>query len=1210
MAEMDDRDTSLADAAPVDWAKVPSVVATQDASPMRPTVTSLGQEQKVIAEDTKIAKDMGWFETIGESFTNGGNAIVQMVYDINRIEKSGPADPTWKDGNVNKWIANQGGAIPVEQAWRYTQTNNQLEATTLLKDAQDQARSMHLLNLRSAQSAGAAFGTFTAQALAGLADIDAPLMFATGLIGAGLKTGINATKIGRLMTGGASGAMQGAGWGAGAYFSDPNSDWTSIPVAGLMGLGLGTVGGAFARAPSRHMAENVSEAANRKLDDVITEYDEALQDGMPLSKTDLRKESFPDTDRYGSTTLKTVIAEQEVIQEAAEKAATEGAARKPTKIDLADVDGVRPEDVSTEGRSTVGARQMGQTGPGVAAITKQRILDIVQNAKADPEVRAAASDWFGNNNKLRQMSDPVARGARRFMDYVDATGIGSDFGKMMNTGSAVAQKVAYDLFENASGIVRNNRTAAALQEHYQKHILGDFLPYHNAFEEWTGKQGKGAWQRTWDSSLREGFDREVIQELQARKYTGTLSTDPAIKKAADAIDKMFAKEIDVGKGRPGEASWKGFDTLKKEAGYFPQKWLGGKMQRLINSSNGAITKNTIIDALTEAYRSQHAAMKPKDAKIWASALVNRAMRQDDGLTTNLVSVLQSDGRGMLENTLRANGISEKEIERLIDGLTGNMEKTGAPGQTKQRIDVDMRFTASNGINMLDLIDTDINKIAAQRARRTAGQGALARKGITSKQDWDDVVEAIIEEQKANGPNVKTGNTLKERFDDAVDSDNVITKEYMDDLYTYFSGAPLGGGLSPMYSRMKKLTNLALLNQLGLTQMAELGATMSAVGFKRFMEHAGEAFNARIGNPDSELVKELSHMNIFIPEERMFRDDLTFEYEKANPNASEFMQRFDNILNKGQRAQGYISGFYEVRKMQQRIAMSAGTDKLMTGLKNGTDGFSADRLRDIGVDANMANELKALINNGTIEFKDGKLFKLNMNQWAPELAENYSLVMGRSTNQLVQKAMAGESSILFHKDGVSSLFFHLKSFPLLAMEKQGARNLMMADQQALTTFIYGLVTAGLAYSIKQGINGREQNLTASKIATGAIGLSNMTGWIPMWTDPIAGLLGIDSLQSGGGKYGSNSVISTPASLTTLDKMTQIPSAMISLANPWDTFSNGDIRALQATPIVGNLYGFSFMLNAMKSDNVSRKKAKEPAQEEPEFDPVAAALAASE
>ena len=229
-----------------------------------------------------------------------------------------------------------------------------------------------------------------------------------------------------------------------------------------------------------------------------------------------------------------------------------------------------------------------------------------------------------------------------------------------------------------------------------------------------------------------------------------------------------------------------------------------------------------------------------------------------------------------------------------------------------------------------------------------------------------------------------------------------------------------------------------------------------------------------------------------------------------------------------------------------------------------------------------------IKNKTIKFDAaGNLKKLNLDKWDAEDADLFAMTLNQRTNTLVQKAMAGESSMMFHKDGLAQLFFHLKSFPMLALEKQFMRNSRMMDMEASMTFIYGLMTAAAAYTVRQTINGREENLSWDKISKGAFGYSSMTGWIPMWTDPLAAMLGMDSLMFGG--YGGKTdVISPLASIETLNRVAKIPGAVLSMGDL--SLSNGDINALSATPLIGNLYGFALMFNLMKDANTEEKERK--------------------
>ena len=345
------------------------------------------------------------------------------------------------------------------------------------------------------------------------------------------------------------------------------------------------------------------------------------------------------------------------------------------------------------------------------------------------------------------------------------------------------------------------------------------------------------------------------------------------------------------------------------------------------------------------------------------------------------------------------------------------------------------------------------------------------------------------------------------------------------------------------------------------------------------------------------------MSVYVPEEKLFKDDMIHDFERHS-SQNEYARQFDRVLNKATNVQGWTSGFFAMRRIQQRIAVTSAADKIARHFNTGEKLISADRLRDMGLDGNDIAAIRKYVQNGTVKFdKDGNLTSLGINSWDARDAEMFAMTLNSNVNTLVQKAMAGESSTMFHRDGVASLFWHLKSFPMLAIEKQTLRQARMADQEAIMTFVYGLATAAAAYSAKQVINGREENLTFDKITRQAIGMSNMAGWVPMFTDPLAGMLGIDALKLGGyGGFGGNNVITTPAALPTLDRMLQIPGALKNslLYGP----SNADINALTATPLVGNAYIFASMFNAIKDDNnqdrkeATRVKAREDKKKEAE------------
>lgn len=1124
-----------------------------------------GKVASVEARKDQAAYDTGFIDTLGASFNSGDNFAVQVYKRIEREVIAPPPDPNF---DVEAYIKSKHGLIPQHLENKVRLADSQGEADLVVADMLEELQDQDMLSRRGG------FSTFVAQGLSGIVDLDTPFTLGAG---AGFKGGMLATRWGRMAAGGMQGAAAQVAGSTVAFEAGTTGDWTSIPTAGLAGLAFGGAFGAISKAPRVTVHPSPEDAANASIHAAAKEFDEFVAEGGKMEARDIRAERHTHEDVYQTSK----IADDELVAENAPVA--EGASRAPQVFKWEDLE-LRPDSIGENNiGASVGARQLNAQG-STASITNKRSADIQTAAQQWASQSGIPGEYFAKTSPLATKGaagDFVAKQASRFHDAVVATGLATDFDRLFRSGSAIAQKLAYDTGESASGIVRNNRSAAALKDHHEKKLLGAFLPaYEDAYKLHSKSNKVSKYDQWTDSSLRNKFNEEVFLELQARAYDtpGTpRSLSPGVKEAADAMDRWSALEIELGKGRAGETPIKGYEKLTAYSGYTPQRWSSKKMEDLIRSGK---TEKDIIDAVAEAYKRMHGGMTKADALVYAGSVVKRSRSMGRGVDTNLIGMLQQDGRDFVEDMLRRNGVSANDAAKLIDRLTGLAAERGQAGHTKGRIDVDMRTQASNGIRLLDLFDTDLVDIISRRSRGSAGAAALARKGIASRTDRLDIIQGILDEQAAKGPSQRTGVTPGERLADAIDEDKHLTREDIEHYFSYFDGGPVAGGLDPLYANMKKLTNLALLNGLGLTQIGETGAMVASVGVSRWWQHAGAALRASASDPKSALVQELKHMDVLVPEERLFRPDLNIEMDRVGTAQSELAMKISKGLNLGQRVQGYVSGFYGVRNIQQRIAVTSAADKIMTNMKGIANDLSAARAADIGLDPATFARVKSYVDNGTVEFKDGSLHKLNFDKWRPEDVEDFSLSLNRHVNQVVQKTMVGEDNILFHRDGIINLFVHLKSFPLLAMEKQALRNLRIGDQEAMTTFLYGLATAGTVYTAKQALAGRTDNLEASDIAKGAFGMSNMAGWIPMWTDPLAGMLGLDSLKFNEYSRGiDNNIVSAPAAFTTMNRMANIPGAVGNVLT--GDYTNNDVRALQTTPIIGNLYGFTYMFNAMKN-----------------------------
>jgi len=1105
------------------------------------------------AEDNAYIPGDGFISNTARQFMHGGNIAVNVGKELYRKTQAGPTDYAWNEEAVNTWLDQRKDKIAPEQRWRWFGTINNTEAEMLLADYTSDNRAAQINSYRGG------FENFAAGALAGLVDVDAPITFLSGGLSAGAKLGINASRISRLLRGTVAGGITGLGMGQLDYMVNPNSDAESVALMGLMGAGFGLVGGGLAHGKIQK--------------DAIDDLGNQVIDGVQTPRTSVDTPAFD-------------------FKKAAPVVDTDAPTRAPEAFDPDKVE----SDVLTGGTSSVGAQNLNPTydGLGINSVSspdsKQDILDAVQWRTQSQAMR----DWDDPTAWMNAgLSEAAVRKAIRFREYVQKLGIGTDFDKAMRSGLATLQKFAVHNLESPSGIAREQVTGATMRDAYFKEMSHTFRPYQDAFREYWATERGGKWLKVlaepWGTGSRKAkqdFNEEVVKELMSRRLGGAGTTSNAAKLAADAVDATFKKEHEIGKGMPGENPIQDYDTFQSSPGYLPQRWSGRKLADMLDDAGrrgGVTARNAMKKRLYEAVEHEYAIQAPQwDPRVRAAAaqaVVDRALASRRGFQHDLIALLRGDEADFIRAAMIRNNVPANEIDSVVLSITQSREQKTKLGQTQHRQEVDFRAVSPNGVRLMDMLETDIEILVGRRATSTAGLAALARNGFSNKIDFERWKKSVLDEQEARGKRVKRPGNAMDKVDDFVDDEPEITPEWLDGLYSYFTGIRpnAGQGLDAQVQRLKKVTQLSTMNQLGLTSVGEYGAVAGAVGWKRFVKHAGADFMSMLTKVDSPIVQELKHFAVFEREEGLFNARLLHDLDMNQDKG--LLSQLDGVLNKGVELQGVISGFYAIRASQQRIAISAFTARLFEGFHGAADGFNAQRLKDVGIDNAFMNRVMRFA-----QFEpDGSLRKLNMDQWTPEDVQHYQRIASRVTNQLVQKAMAGESNWAFHSSGLAQLFFQLKSFPLLAINKQFVRNTRMADKQALMTFFHGLVLSGAAYAAKEVVNGRSEDLTAERIARGALNYSNMTGWIPMFVDPVLGMAGADGSLSGYSSHGTGSVLALPAALTVGDRLLQLPGAAAKLLlspTGLTDFKNSDIRILQSIPLLGNAYGINGILNNMK------------------------------
>jgi len=820
-------------------------------------------------------------------------------------------------------------------------------------------------------------------------------------------------------------------------------------------------------------------------------------------------------------------------------------------------DGVVGERIGdNDKQSTVGAQQVtpgiGNTATPTAGVTP-----------TEQGIITAAETWRHDTGWADRKADADEEWWSKVATFGALNLTTNNFRRLYQSKSAVLNFMAGNVFESANGLGRGRGTAATFMENYHNRMqthLGTKVLREQL--EWAKRQN-ATWQNSGVGINQQGiraFNREVMLELNDRRLGRSgASRDAEIRRAADQYELAGVAALEIGKGRAGETALDGFDAIPPSRGYTPYKWDGVAILRL--EQQGITDRKEIVAALAQSYR-QAGMAAGKDADAVAKAVVHRAITKDADLDMSVMSMLTGDGKTFLRESMLMTGMREADVDQLLDRLTGAQHNRSKESFAKTRNDVDMnaviRTTDGSDLRIVDLMDQDMHGVWQRYTRQMAGSAALARVGITNRAKRREFIDAARAEQRALG-------------------EEPMDAELLEAMFSHFNAGPVHGyargqtneGIG-VVALAKRITNLSLLEKLGVTQIAETGVAIAQQGLANWMTRGPMAvLDKQLKAGNQAVLDDLAFVTGQIGQEHWhFATWLDLD-DTTRADRAGWLGAVSKWTSAGSFVQGYTSAFNQVRSFQQRTTVLGAVDKVLRELKSAMD-TGADlseslraRFGDMGFLPDDLTALEALINNGTVEFttrgRSTFVNKLNMDKWSPDLAETFGSAIVRNMNQIVQKSMAGEQDAWMHTHA-GSILMHLKTFPLQAIQKQAVRNARFMDKQALATVLYGLATAAVASKIRDALDGRES--TPLETAKSAFNYSNMTGFIPMIYDPVMTLLGMDEARIS--QYGPYHDW-TPPTVNMLNATMRIPGAVANtLTGEADWYDN---QAIKAIPFAG-------------------------------------------
>jgi len=279
----------------------------------------------------------------------------------------------------------------------------------------------------------------------------------------------------------------------------------------------------------------------------------------------------------------------------------------------------------------------------------------------------------------------------------------------------------------------------------------------------TGKYGKA----------RDELEDSIAVELARRDFefnqTGsvTSSSNPRISKLADQYEDMMGQMAELAR----DSGLPGFKDFQRRPGYFHRSWNENKM-RAIEVEHG---RDFTRELLTRSVMSGLGLEKAEAGTI-ATAILTRMDAKQRGLRADFMGALgQADSDGIAV-MLKDAGVDEGTIKSVMGRIDQNLSERGRIKYGKERLPLDMTLTAvaPNGkvVRMLDMIDTDLSRVAENYMQAMTGRSALARAGYggddASINDFKELQRLALEgrSEEYYRKLAEFKQNVKERFENA------------------------------------------------------------------------------------------------------------------------------------------------------------------------------------------------------------------------------------------------------------------------------------------------------------------------------------------------------------------------------------------------------------------------------------------------------------
>lgn len=668
----------------------------------------------------------------------------------------------------------------------------------------------------------------------------------------------------------------------------------------------------------------------------------------------------------------------------------------------------------------------------------------------------------------------------------------------------LARMVAGTLLENTTGAMGRRSTAALSKFAHEQTFMGNSInEYEAAFQLWAQSNGHGTVRASIDNlaggDLTPAFHRLVAEEIEARRSVGgETSASPAVQRAANAIEQAYER-MRVAQVDTKTVGWARLPNTAR--GYMPHSLSKERVMTLTDPQQRAF-----IDVLEKQFMDIEG-MDQEFAGELARKYLDHARVNALGGHEIPANIHNPAAADMVRGALQAMGMSRDEVAAMMGRYSA-----GGPSHTKKRLQLDLNATYPDGVGgefkLMDLFETDQLQLLRNYSRRVSGEVALAQYGVMGSQGLSLIRRGLM-------------------FGDHGKAEPARVMEAFDQVGAEFLGRPFGDAGGKWMDRALTATAAARLGGMVFNQFAEsinmfthLGAEHAMTGIASLPRMRAEltaiAKGQKVDNGILSSLEQWGGVGEFGSEGYklvMPFDDTNSAYRTYG---SDTVTTLDRVLRGAGHAQGVLTGWRALHAAQTRTVAE---QIVLKSVRYVRDGLESAALADMGINASLAARIKNELPHVATFDSAGRVVTLDFTKAQDEtVARDWALATLRGSRQIIQGTFIGETGKWAH-DGWLRLFAQFKTFGIVSMEKQWARNKAnFGVAGALGILLGSMAAAAPIYYARVALaaQGREdkEEYIAQRTTPAMIARATLN-YIPM-----AGLSGdlVDALSAvGGGAY---------------------------------------------------------------------------------------------